>query len=87
MIKIYTTNQNGKIELTKQELMELIEEIKRECRKENPQPAVPNHPAYPIQPIWATPYCTTATDDINYRKDKAANKSEVFSRLIKELNS
>lgn len=88
MIKIYTTNQNGKIELTKQELMELIEEIKRECRKENPQPAIPqlavsNRPNHTIQSILAAPCCA---DDAGYRKNEAANKSEVFLRLAKELN-
>lgn len=88
MIKIYTTNQNGNIELTKQELMELIEEIKRECRKENPQPAIPqlavsNRPSHTIQPIRTAP---CYADDVEYRKNKAANKSEVFLRLAKELN-
>lgn len=88
MIKIYTTNQHGKIELTKQELMELIEEVKRECREEKPQPAipqltVPNRPSHTIQPIWTAPCCA---DDVEYRKNEVTSKGEIFSRLVKELS-
>lgn len=88
MIKIYTTNQNGKIELTKQELMELIEEVKRECREEKSQPAIPqltarHYPSHTTQPIQPAP---CYADDTGYRKNVVTSSSEIFSRLAKELN-
>lgn len=88
MIKIYTTNQNGNIELTKQELMELIEEVKRECREEKPQFAIPqltvrSYPSHTIQPIQPAPCCV---DDVGYRKNDVTSKGEIFSKLIKELS-
>lgn len=88
MIKIYTTNQNGKIELTKQELLELIEEVKRECREEKSQPAIPqltvsSHPGHTIQSVWPAPCCA---DDVGYRKNDVTSKGEIFSRLVKELS-
>ena len=88
MIKIYTINQNGKIELTKQELMELIEEVKRECREEKPQPAIPqltarHYPSHTIQPIQLAP---CYADDTGYRKNVVTSSSEIFSRLAEELN-
>lgn len=92
MIKIYTTNKNGNIELTKQELMELIEEVKRECREEKSQPIIPECPTEfivpecPTEPIWATPYCTVAADDSRHRKNNTTSKGEIFSKLVKELN-
>lgn len=87
MIKIYVTNQNGKVELTEQELMELIEEVKRECREEKSQPAIPqltvsSRPSHTIQPIQPAPCCA---DDIGYRKNDVTGKGEIFSKLIKEL--
>lgn len=90
MIKIFATNQNGKIEFTKQELLDFIEEIKRECKKEEHQIA-PNgpsvHPNHPISPIWTTtPYCVIkpdgSVDDIRIREGKGG----VFNELLKELN-
>ena len=63
MIKIFTTNQNGKIEFTKQELLDFIEEIKRECRKEEHQIGLVNPPVLPSHPIWTTtPYRTIKSD-------------------------
>lgn len=94
MIKIYTTNKNGNIELTKQELMELIEEVKRECREEKPQSIIPECPTEfimpecPTEPIWTPPYCATAVvaDDNRHRKNDATSKGEIFLRLAKELS-
>lgn len=91
MIKIFTTNQNGKIEFTKQELLDFIEEIKLECkvrewhRINSAKPSVdPNHPNHPIWTI--TPYCTIkpdgSVDDIRIREGKGG----VFNELLKELN-
>ena len=87
MIKIFTTNQNGKIEFTKQELLDFIEEIKRECEKEEHQITPVNPPVLPNHPIWTTtPYCVInpdgSVDDIRIKGDKGG----VFNELLKELN-
>lgn len=86
MIKIFTTNQNGKIEFTKQELLDFIEEIKQECRKEEHQIDPINSPVLPNHPNWTiTPYCTIksddSVDDIRIREDRGG----IFNELLKEL--
>lgn len=101
MIKIFTTNQNGKIEFTKQELLDFIEEIKLECKERewhriNPDtPSVlPNHPNHPI---WTTtPYLAIKPDgsDGSDGSDGPVNdaririredKGGIFNELLKEL--
>ena len=86
MIKIFITNQNGKIEFTEQELLEFVEEIKQECRKENHQITPVNPPFHPNQPIWTTPYCVIkpdgSVDDIRIRKE---GKGGIFNELLREL--
>lgn len=87
MIKIFTTNQNGKIEFTEQELLDFIEEIKLECKERewhriNPATSsVP--PSHPIQAI--TPYRSIKSDasanDVGIREDKDG----IFAELLKEL--
>lgn len=83
MIKIFTTNQNGKIEFTKQELLDFIKEIEQECKKERHQ-ATPVNPA--VSPIWTTPYFAVeqadSSSEIGARK---MNKNDVFNELLKEL--
>lgn len=88
MIKIFTTNQNGKIEFTEQELLDFIEEIKLECKERewhriNPTASsvLPNHP------IWTTtPYLAIkpdgSVDDVKIREGKGG----IFSELLRELN-
>lgn len=87
MIKIFTTNQNGKIEFTEQELLDFVEEIKLECKERerhriNPATSsVP--PSHPIQTI--TPYRAIKSDvsanDVGIREDKG----DIFAELLKEL--
>ena len=88
MIKIFTTNQNGKIEFTEQELLDFVEEIRLECkerewRRINPATSsvLPNHP------IWTTtPYLAVkpdnSVDDVRIRESKGG----IFDELLKELN-
>lgn len=55
MIKVFTTNKNGKIELTKDELKSLLDEAYWDGYSSN------NNVIYTYRsPSW-TPYCWTAT--------------------------
>lgn len=86
MIKIFTTNQNGKIEFTKQELLDFIEEIKQECRKEEHQIDPINPSVLPVHPIWTTtPYLAVkpegSVDNVGIREGKGG----IFDELLKEL--
>lgn len=67
MVKVFKANENGKIELTIDELTQLLEEAEAEGRKNiiitQPLQTTPptNTPTYP-QPWWANPIClSTAT--------------------------
>ena len=52
MIKIFATNQNGKIEFTEQELLDFVEEIKLECKVREWQRINSANPANPsVLPI------------------------------------
>lgn len=91
MIKIFTTNQNGKIEFTKQELLDFIEEIKLECkvrewhRINSANPANPS--VLPNHPIWTTtPYCDIKSDDSMNDIKIREGKGGIFNELLKELN-
>lgn len=90
MIKIFTTNQNGKIELTKQELLDLIEEIKLECKEREwhrINPAKPSIlPDLPDYPIWTTsPYHAVKPDDSVDNIRIREGKGGIFDELLKEL--
>ena len=87
MIKIFATNQNGKIEFTKQELLDFIEEIKLECKERewhriNPDTSsvLPNHPIQATTPYLAVKPNNSA-DGIRIREDKGG----IFNELLKEL--
>lgn len=88
MIKIFTTNQNGKIEFTEQELLDFIEEIKLECKEREWHRINPTNPSVlPNYPIWTTtPYraikSDDSVDDIRIREDKGG----IFNELLKELS-
>ena len=86
MIKIFTTNQNGKIEFTEQELLDFIEEIKRECRKEERQ-ITPNNPTtLPSQSIWTIePYCAVKPEGPMSNVGIREGKGGIFDELLKEL--
>ena len=56
MIKVFTTNKNGKIELTKEELKNLLDEAYWDGYRAN------NHSWTYTTPNW-TPYQWTATND------------------------
>ena len=91
MIKIFTTNQNGKIEFTEQELLDFIEEIKLECKEREwhrinstTSSVLPNHPNHPI---WTTtPYLAVkpegSVDNVRIREGKGG----IFNELLKELS-
>lgn len=86
MIKIFTTNQNGKIEFTKQELLDFIEEIKQECRKEERQIDPINPSVLSNLPIYTTtPYRAvkpdSSVDNVKIRESKGG----IFDELLKEL--
>lgn len=86
MIKIFTTNQNGKIEFTKQELLDFIEEIKQECRKEEHQIDPINSSVLPNHLIWTTtPYRAVKPDDSVNNAKIREGKGGIFDELLKEL--
>lgn len=69
MIKVFKANEKGKIELTVEELTQLLQEAEEEGRRNaiisQPQPSITptlpsNPPIYP-QPWWAVPYCGDKT--------------------------
>ena len=66
MVKVFKANENGKIELTIDELTQLLEEAEAEGRKNiiitQPLQTTPptNTPTYP-QPWWANPICLGTT--------------------------
>ena len=87
MIKIFTINQNGKIEFTEQELLDFVEEIKLECKERewhriNPTASsvLPNHPIWTTTPYLAIKSDVSA-DDVGIREDKGG----IFAELLKEL--
>ena len=57
MIKVFTTNKNGKIELTKEELKELLDEAYWDGYKAN------NQLYYTYTTSTWTPYSTTCKDN------------------------
>lgn len=71
MIKVFTTNRNNKIELTKEELKELLDEAYWEGYKAN------SHSWTYTTPSW-TPYqwtTTNAVSDITISSSTAASNS------------
>lgn len=69
MIKVFKANEKGKIELTVEELTQLLQEAEEEGRRNviisQPQPSITptqpiTTPIYP-QPWWAVPYCGDKT--------------------------
>ena len=86
MIKIFTTNQNGKIEFTEQELLDFVEEIKLECRKEEHQIAPANPTILPTQSIWTTtPYLAVKPEGSANNVRTREGKGGIFDELLKEL--
>ena len=60
MIKVFTLNKNGKIELTKKELQQLLNESYWEGYRNN------NHFYTYTSPSITTPYITCTTSDITH---------------------
>lgn len=69
MIKVFKANEKGKIELTVEELTQLLQEAEEEGRRNaiisQLQPSITptqpiTTPVYP-QPWWAVPYCSDKT--------------------------
>ena len=58
MIKVFTTNKDGKITLTAKELKELLDEAYWEGYRNN------NHTWTYTTPTWSPYYCTTTSDSI-----------------------
>ena len=88
MIKIFTTNQNGKIEFTERELLDFVEEIKLECKEREwhrINPATSSVP--PSHPIWTTtPYLAIKPDGSVDEAKIREGKGGIFSELFRELS-
>ena len=65
MIKVFTTNNEDKIEFTKDELQRLLQESYNEGYAEGCKNV--NHYFYPYwnRPYWGYPYITTSDDTCN----------------------
>lgn len=74
MILVFTTNENGKIEFTKEELEELLEKVEADVKKNTstitvkpqdlkPYPYVQTTPAYKYQVSGTVPLSCTGTDN------------------------
>ena len=80
MVKVFKANENGKIELTIDELTQLLEEAEAEGRKNiiitQPLQTTPsiNTPTYP-QPWWANPICLSTTTAGTADTVKAVNNN------------
>lgn len=94
MIKIFTTNQNGKIEFTEQELLDFVEEIRLECKEREwhrinsaTSSVLPNRPNRPNHPIWTTtPYLAiTPNSSVNDARINEG-KGGIFNELLEELS-
>ena len=87
MIKIFKANENGKIELTIEELTQLLQEAEEEGRKNVilTQPLQPVTPAQPItspiypQPWWAVPYCGEPKVYIGDISPKSVSSNETWT--------
>jgi hypothetical protein len=88
MIKIFTTNQNGKIEFTEQELLDFIEEIKLECKEREWHRNNPAKPSIlPEHPIWTTtPYLAVKPEGSVDNARIREGKDGIFNELLKELS-
>lgn len=87
MIKIFTTNQNGKIEFTEQELLDFVEEIKLECKEREwhrinlAKPSIlPDHTIHAI-----TPYLAVKPEGSANNVRTREGKGGIFDELLKEL--
>ena len=80
MVKVFKANENGKIELTIDELTQLLEEAEAEGRKNiiitQPLQTTPptNTPTYP-QPWWPNPICLSTTTAGTEDTVKAVNNN------------
>lgn len=88
MIKIFTTNQHGKIEFTKQELLDFIEEIKLECKEREWHRINQAKPSIlPEHPIWTTtPYLAVEPEGSMDKVRIREGKGGIFNELLKELS-
>lgn len=57
MIKVFTLNKNGKIELTEKELQQLLDNVYWEGYRNN------NNPGWAYRTPLTYPYCSTITAD------------------------
>lgn len=76
MIKVFTTNKDGKIELTAKELKELLDEAYWEGHRANNFTYVYN------TPNWS-PYCTTSATTINSTATGAVSSVTLSSNTSK----
>ena len=63
MIKVFTLNKNGKIELTKKELEQLLNESYWEGYRDNKNYWTYTSPTTPYQLLSNTPYTINSTSD------------------------
>ena len=78
MIKVFTTNKNGKIELTKEELKQLLDEAYWEGYRNNSTTWIYNTPSW-------SPYTWTSTDiNVNMPITGGSSQTVTLTNTIKE---